>query len=54
MKENTSLSIFLTVVIPVYNEYEVLKNLHSRLTSSLASIHQPIEILYVDDGSQKY
>ncbi len=52
MKEELSLSIFLTVIIPVYNEHEVLKNFHSRLISVLASIHKPIEILYVDDGSQ--
>ena len=28
MKEELSLSIFLTVIIPVYNEHEVLKNFH--------------------------
>ncbi len=52
MKENIFLPIFLTVIIPVYNEHEVLKNFHSRLITALKSIHQPIEILYVDDGSK--
>lgn len=51
MKDNVSLKIFLTIIIPVYNEHEVLKSLHTRLCSVLATIHQPIEILYVDDGS---
>lgn len=52
MKESISLSIFLTVIIPVYNEHEVLKKFHSRLIATLVSIPKPIEILYVDDGSQ--
>ncbi|HEY2566526.1 MAG TPA: glycosyltransferase family 2 protein [Candidatus Aquirickettsiella sp.] len=52
MTNNVALPIFLTVIIPVYNEHEVLKNFHSRLNSTLISIHKPIEILYVDDGSQ--
>ncbi len=52
MKETMSLPIFLTVIIPVYNEHEVLKNFHSRLIAAIASIHKSIEILYVDDGSQ--
>lgn len=52
MTKNVSLPIFLTVIIPVYNEHEVLRNFHSRLVAVLASIHKPIEILYVDDGSQ--
>ncbi len=52
MKNNTSLPTFLTIIIPVYNEDEVLKNFHSRLISVLASIHKPIEILYVNDGSR--
>lgn len=52
MKESMSLPIFLTVVIPVYNEDEVLKIFHARLYSVLESVHGAIEILYVDDGSQ--
>jgi polyisoprenyl-phosphate glycosyltransferase len=52
MKENASLPIFLSVIIPVYNEYEVLKDFHVRLISALIPMQKPIEILYVDDGSQ--
>lgn len=40
------------MIIPVYNEHEVLKRFHSRLNSALVCIHKPIEILYIDDGSQ--
>lgn len=52
MKKKETASAFLTVIIPFYNEGEVLENFHSRLTAALASIQKPIEILYVDDGSQ--
>lgn len=52
MTNNVIFPIFLTVIIPVYNEHEVLKKFHSRLNSALVCIHKPIEILYIDDGSQ--
>lgn len=52
MMENVSLPIFLTVIVPVYNEYEVLKDFHARLILALIPIQRTIEILYVDDGSQ--
>ncbi len=51
MTNNVIFPIFLTVIIPVYNEQEVLKKFHSRLNSALVCIHKPIEILYIDDGS---
>ncbi len=52
MKKKGTASTFLTLIIPFYNEQEVLENFHSRLISALAFIKGPIEILYVDDGSQ--
>jgi dolichol-phosphate mannosyltransferase len=43
----------LSVVIPVYNERENLKNLTSRLQATLKSISvDSFEVLYVDDGSR--
>lgn len=44
--------IFLTVIVPVYNEQDVLPEFHSRLTAVLNTIEKPCEILYVDDGSK--
>lgn len=52
MKKKRASSAFLTLIIPFYNEREVLENFHSRLISALAFIEKTIEILYVDDGSQ--
>ena len=40
----------ITVVIPIYNEYDSLKELHSELTSVL-SRNDHYELLFIDDGS---
>ena len=41
----------LDAVVPVYNEAEILPELHRRLTSVLESLPFEWRILYVDDGS---
>jgi polyisoprenyl-phosphate glycosyltransferase len=41
----------LSVVIPVFNEEQVLPELHERLTTALADVEGGYELLYVDDGS---
>jgi glycosyltransferase involved in cell wall biosynthesis len=41
----------LSVVVPVYNEEQVLPALHERLRTALAEVEGGYEILYVDDGS---
>ena len=43
--------IILSIVIPAYNEEEVLPEFHKRLTSVLEEIEGSCEILYVNDGS---
>jgi glycosyltransferase involved in cell wall biosynthesis len=49
---NCNSSIDLSVVIPVYNEEEVLPTLGARLTSSLAALGRiSYEIIFVNDGS---
>ena len=42
----------LSVVIPVYNEEQVLPALFSRLYPALDALGTPYEILFVNDGSQ--
>jgi glycosyltransferase involved in cell wall biosynthesis len=42
----------LSVVVPVFNEQEVLPHFHARLTAVLAGLAAPCEIVYVDDGSK--
>jgi glycosyltransferase involved in cell wall biosynthesis len=41
----------LSVVIPVYNEVENVRDLHQELTAALEPLGRPYEILLVDDGS---
>ena len=42
----------LSIVIPVFNEEEVLPELHRRLTLALQAMGRSYEILFVDDGSR--
>lgn len=53
MKEPSDLSgsLKFSVVIPLYNEVENLRVLHTRLTDVMSGLKEPYEIIYVDDGS---
>ena len=42
----------LSVVVPAYNEQEVLPEFHRRLGAVLDSLGAPAEIVYVNDGSR--
>ena len=42
---------FLSIVIPVYNEYQNLRALHQDLLVVLSAMAVDYEIIYVDDGS---
>lgn len=42
----------LSVIIPVYNEEEVLPISHARFSEALASLSYEYELIYVDDGSK--
>jgi glycosyltransferase involved in cell wall biosynthesis len=42
----------LCVVVPCYNEAEVLPEFHRRLTAAMDSIGAPWRVIYVDDGSR--
>lgn len=41
----------LSIIVPCYNEQEVLSETHRRLTAALCAIDDNYEILYVNDGS---
>jgi polyisoprenyl-phosphate glycosyltransferase len=41
----------LSIIVPAYNEQEVLPELHKRLTSVLARVCPSYEIIFVNDGS---
>ena len=44
-------SLFLSIVIPAYNEEEVLPEFHQRLSRVFESIAAKVEFIYVNDGS---
>ncbi len=41
----------LSLVVPCYNEVEVIERFHQALSHELAATGRPYEIVYVDDGS---
>ena len=43
--------ILISIVIPAYNEQEVLPAFHARLSTTLAQLSYSIEIVYINDGS---
>ena len=45
-------AISLSIIVPFYDEQEVLEEFHSRLTKVLDSLPITSEIVYVDDGSK--
>lgn len=44
--------ITCSVVVPVYNEEDVIKETYRRLKEIMASMNEPYEILFVNDGSR--
>ena len=48
----TKTSIDLSVVIPMYNEEDVVEQLYARLTSILIGTRRSYEIIFVEDGSR--
>lgn len=42
----------LSIVVPCYNEQEVIEVTHARLTRAVGEITPDFEIIYVDDGSR--
>lgn len=45
------MKITYSIVAPIYNEKENLAELHRRIEEVMASIHEPWELILVDDGS---
>ncbi|MBS0208458.1 MAG: glycosyltransferase family 2 protein [Planctomycetes bacterium] len=44
--------VSLSVVVPCFNEEDVLERTHARLTHALAGENVDLELIYVDDGSR--
>ena len=44
-------AVLLSIVVPAYNEQEVLPEFHKRLSQVVSEIDMDIEIIYINDGS---
>ncbi|MGD8627519.1 MAG: glycosyltransferase family 2 protein, partial [bacterium] len=42
----------ISIIVPVFDEQDSLRELHSKLTSVLAGMGRPYELVFVDDGSR--
>ncbi len=45
-------NIVYSIVVPCFNEQEVLPQTHQRLSSVMKGMNEPYEILYINDGSR--
>jgi dolichol-phosphate mannosyltransferase len=50
MKEKMQIEV--SVIIPIYNEQEIIPELYSRLQKSVSKISQNYELIFVNDGSK--
>jgi len=51
-KENQgSADIFLSIVVPIYNEQENIDPLYSEITAAVEGKYRDVEIIFIDDGS---
>jgi glycosyltransferase involved in cell wall biosynthesis len=44
--------IYLSVVVPVYDEADNVEPLHREIDAALAGVERGVEFIYVDDGSR--
>jgi polyisoprenyl-phosphate glycosyltransferase len=51
MKTSHGSTFFLSVVVPCFNEEEVIEACHERLVTTLKSMPVDFEIIYINDGS---
>lgn len=42
----------LSIIVPIYNEEKIIKELHDRLSNAVKKITNNYEIIYVNDGSK--
>lgn len=49
--ENTSSKLFISVIVPLYNEEGNVRELHKRIFDDCRSLGKSFEIIFIDDGS---
>ena len=51
IKNNHQNNYTISVVVPVYNEQEVIQEFYHRITAVLINLNVTYEIIYINDGS---
>src|SRR5262245_522164 len=51
-ESSPSRSLVLSVVVPMYNEEDVIEETYHKLTAELTALGEPYELIFVDDGSR--
>ncbi|GGX22568.1 glycosyltransferase family 2 protein [Streptomyces chryseus] len=44
--------MLISIVVPCFNEEEIIRRFHEHVTEELGSLGHPVELVYVDDGSK--
>lgn len=52
MTAGSPLSPVISVVIPIYNEEEIIAELYRRMTAAMEAIGEPYELVLINDGSR--
>jgi len=52
MENNSENSVDISVIVPIYNEEQVIKELYSRLHKTVSQISENYEFIFVNDGSK--
>ena len=54
MEEKNKNKIDISVIIPIYNEEQILQELYNRLHKTVSQISKNYELIFVNDGSKDY
>ena len=52
MEENSNNNIDISVIVPIYNEEQIISELYNRLQSTVSQISKSYELIFVNDGSK--
>jgi dolichol-phosphate mannosyltransferase len=54
MKENNKKQIDISVIVPIYNEEQIIPELYERLHKTVVQISEHYELIFINDGSEDY
>ena len=54
MKESNKKQIDISVIVPIYNEEQIIPELYERLHKTVVQISEHYELIFINDGSEDY